>query len=126
MWTPDLADEFNMGQFTRTEATKTSGRIALARLDLHNAFNEVMIAEITEAFVELGKRDDVRVIILAGEAKSFSAGRDIHWMKKMVGYTIEENVADANAMATMLRAIRECPKPVIARVHGAAYGGGGG
>jgi len=96
----------------------------LSRADLHNAFNEVMLAEITTAFAELGQRDDVRVIVLSGEGKSFSAGGDIHWMKKMVGYSLEENVADANAIATMLRTIRECPKPVIARVHGAAYGGG--
>lgn len=96
----------------------------LLRPDLHNAFNEVMIAEITEAFRKLGKRDDVRVIVLSGEGKSFSAGGDIHWMKKMVDYTFEENVKDADAMATMLRTIRECPKPVIARIHGAAIGGG--
>jgi methylglutaconyl-CoA hydratase len=111
-------------EYIRTELARGHARIALARPDLHNAFNEVMIAEITAAFVELGKRDDVRVIVLAGEGKSFCAGGDIHWMKKTVGYTTEENVADADAMATMLRTIRECPKPVIARVHGAAYGGG--
>jgi len=113
-----------MNKFTRAEVSRDPARITLARPDLHNAFNEVMIAEITEAFVELGKRDDVRVIVLAGEGKSFCAGGDIQWMKKTVGYTIEENVADANAMAKMLRTIRECPKPVIARVHGNAYGGG--
>lgn len=100
------------------------GVVRLNRPELHNAFNEVMIAEITNAFRELAHRDDLRAIVLAGEGKSFSAGGDINWMKKMVGYTFEENVADANAMADMLRAIRECPKPVIARVHGNAFGGG--
>ncbi|MEK6676013.1 MAG: enoyl-CoA hydratase/isomerase family protein [Planctomycetota bacterium] len=100
------------------------GEITLSRPEIHNAFNEVMIAEIKAAFEEMGQREDVRAVILSGEGKSFSAGGDIHWMKKMVGYSFEENLADANAMANMLRAIRECPKPVIARVHGAAYGGG--
>jgi methylglutaconyl-CoA hydratase len=113
-----------MESMLRFEIDRGVAWVTLSRSELHNAFNEVMIAEITEAFRELGKRDDVRVIVLAGEGKSFSAGGDINWMKKMVGYTFEENVADANAMADMLRAIRECPKPVIARVHGAAFGGG--
>ena len=113
-----------MSEFVKTERIKTISRAILFRPDLHNAFNEVMIAEITEAFRELGRRDDVRAVVLAGEGKSFSAGGDIQWMQKMVNYTFEENVKDANAMAAMLRAIRECPKPVIARVHGAAFGGG--
>ncbi len=113
-----------MGQFVRVERTGSVCRVHLARSELHNAFNEVMIAEITESFADLGRRDDVRVIVLAGEGKSFCAGGDVNWMRKTVGYTAEENVKDANAMATMLRTIRECPKPVIARVHGNAYGGG--
>ncbi|MBI1827783.1 MAG: enoyl-CoA hydratase/isomerase family protein [Planctomycetes bacterium] len=113
-----------MAHFTKTNFELGIARATLSRPDLHNAFNEVMIAEITEAFRELGKRDDVRVIVLAGEGKSFCAGADINWMKKMVSYTFDENVKDADAMATMLRTIRECPKPVIARVHGAAFGGG--
>ncbi len=113
-----------MGEFIRIEHVSAIAQVTLARPDLHNAFNEVMIAEITEAFRELGRRDDARVIVLAGEGKSFCAGADIHWMKKMVDYSFEENVKDAGAMAAMLRAIRECPKPVIARVHGAAFGGG--
>ena len=96
----------------------------MARPDLHNAFNEVVIAELTAAFVDAGRRDDVRVVILAGEGKSFCAGADVHWMKRMIGYSVDENVADALAMAKMLRAIRDCPKPVIARIHGPAIGGG--
>lgn len=113
-----------MAVFIRIGETSGVAKVTLHRPDLHNAFNEVMIAEITQAFRELGRHDDVRIILLAGEGKSFSAGGDIHWMKKMVGYSFEENLADAGAMADMLRAIRECPKPVIARVHGAALGGG--
>jgi methylglutaconyl-CoA hydratase len=98
--------------------------ISLSRPDLHNAFNEVVIAELTAAFEKAGKDESVRVVVLAGEGKSFCAGADVNWMRKMVDYTVEENVADAMAMARMLRMIRECPKPVIARIHGAAIGGG--
>jgi methylglutaconyl-CoA hydratase len=98
--------------------------VNLNRPDLHNAFNEVVIEELTRSFTSLGRNADVRAIVLAGEGKSFCAGADIHWMKRMVNYSVADNVADATTMARMLRAIRDCPKPVIARIHGAAFGGG--
>jgi len=113
-----------MFTFVRHSAANGIATATLTRPDLHNAFNEVMIAEITGAFRELGEREDVRVIVLTGEGKSFCAGGDINWMRKTVGYTPQENLKDANAMATMLRTIRECPKPVIARLHGNVFGGG--
>lgn len=94
------------------------------RPDVHNAFNEQMIAELTEVFESLGPDDDVRVVVLAGEGKSFCAGADLNWMQKMVNFTFDENVADARALARMLQTIDDCPKPVIGRVHGAAFGGG--
>ncbi len=119
-----LNPRYNMESMLRLETELGAAWVALNRPELHNAFNEVMIAEITEAFEDLSRREDVRVIVLAGEGKSFSAGGDVNWMRKMVDYCVEENVRDAGAMAGMLRAIRECPKPVIARVHGAAFGGG--
>ncbi|MBX3397012.1 MAG: enoyl-CoA hydratase/isomerase family protein [Phycisphaerae bacterium] len=107
--------------------TSLAGRIAIVTIDrpeLHNAFNEVVIDELTAAMRDSGDNVDVRVVVLRGEGRSFCAGADVHWMKRMVDYSFDENVADATAMAEMLRAIRECPKPVIARVHGAAIGGG--
>ncbi|MBI4716189.1 MAG: enoyl-CoA hydratase/isomerase family protein [Planctomycetes bacterium] len=113
-----------MSDFIRQSIKDGVATVTLARSELHNAFNEVMIAEITAAFAELARADQVRVVVLAGEGKSFSAGGDVNWMRKTVAYTVEENLADADAMARMLRTIRECPKPTIARVHGAAYGGG--
>ncbi len=113
-----------MAQFARSTRRGTTGVVTLDRTDLHNAFNEVVIREITEAFSEYADDSGVRVVVLAAEGRSFCAGADVSWMKRMVDYSFEENVADANAMAEMLRAIRECPKPVIARVHGAAIGGG--
>lgn len=100
------------------------GIVTLERPQLHNAFNEVVIAEITAAFRELGVDDEVRVVVLAGNGPSFCAGADLNWMKKMAGYDAAQNRADAAALAEMLRVVDECPKPTVARVHGAAYGGG--
>jgi len=111
-------------KFIKTATGGGISTISLARPDLHNAFNDDMMREIIGVIVSLGASPDVRVIVLAGEGKSFCAGADVNWMKRMVDYTVEENIADANILAKMLRAIRECPRPVIARVHGAAYGGG--
>lgn len=113
-----------MHEFVRYTRKSTTGVVTLDRTEMHNAFNDVVIREITEVFSELADDSRVRVVVLAAEGRSFCAGADVTWMKRMVDYSFDENVADANAMADMLRAIRECPKPVIARVHGAAIGGG--
>lgn len=113
-----------MAEFVNCQRDGSVATVTMTRPDMHNAFNEVVIDELTAAFHELAADPGVRAVILAGSGKSFCAGADIHWMKRMVDYSFEENVADAKAMAGMLRAIRECPKPVIARVHGAAIGGG--
>ncbi|WP_321815111.1 MULTISPECIES: enoyl-CoA hydratase/isomerase family protein [unclassified Paraburkholderia] len=98
--------------------------VTLNRPDVRNAFNEAMIADITATFTALGARNDVRAIVLAGNGKAFCAGADLNWMRKMAGYSNEENHADALRLAQMLSAIYRCPKPVIARVHGDAYAGG--
>jgi len=100
--------------------------LTLDRPDVHNAFNDDLVKMITSAFVELGQRDDVRIIVLRANGKSFCAGADLNWMKRMVQYSYEENLADARALGGMFMAIAKCPKPVIARVHGAALGGGAG
>ena len=98
--------------------------IWLAREKVRNAFNEVSIAELTAAFDQFGHDDDVRAIVLAAQGPAFCAGADLDWMRRMSEYTNAENQADAMRLATMLRTIYECPKPVIARVHGDAYAGG--
>ena len=113
-----------MAQFVQQTIDNHRATVTIARPELHNAFNEVVIEELTAAFRALGENPAVRVIVLAGEGKSFCAGADVHWMKRMVGYSLDENHADAGAMAEMLRTIRACPKSVIARIHGAAIGGG--
>jgi methylglutaconyl-CoA hydratase len=96
----------------------------LAREKVRNAFNETLIAELASAFTRLGADAGVRAIVLAGRGPAFCAGADLDWMRRMAGYSFDENRADARALADMLRTIHECPKPTIARVHGDAYAGG--
>ena len=98
--------------------------ITLTQPEVRNAFSDEVIAEITAAFTEVGARDDVRVVVLAAEGPAFCAGANLNWMRRMADYTREENLADAGALAEMLRVIYECPKPTIARVQGDVYAGG--
>jgi methylglutaconyl-CoA hydratase len=98
-------------------------RVTLARSDRRNAFDADLIRELAEAFVDVGR---ARAVVLAGEGASFSAGADVAWMRSSVDLSIEENVADANALRRMLEAIDACPAPVVARVQGHALGGGAG
>lgn len=100
--------------------------ITMARPEVHNAFNEQLIAELHEAFINAGRDPAVRVVVLAGEGKSFSAGADLDWMKRMAAASEEANRLDGWRLARMLRSVAECSKPVIACVHGAALGGGAG
>lgn len=99
-------------------------RVTLDRPQLHNAFDEVLIAGLAAVFAELAGEEAVRVVVLAGAGKSFSAGADLNWMKRAAAYDEERNREDARALEAMLRAIDDCPKPVIAEVQGAAIGGG--
>jgi methylglutaconyl-CoA hydratase len=96
----------------------------LAREKIRNAFNETMIAELTATFAQLGAYDGVRAIVLAARGPAFCAGADLDWMRRMATFSFDENRRDALALAHMLRTIHECPKPVVARVHGDAYAGG--
>jgi methylglutaconyl-CoA hydratase len=100
--------------------------ITLDRPEVRNAFNDALIPEIAKQFRAFGARDDVRCIELAANGPAFCAGADLNWMKRMADYTREENLADAGALADMLRTIFECPKPTIARVQGDVYAGGTG
>ena len=93
------------------------------RPDLHNAFDEVLIAELTAAFTALDGDADVRAVVLAGRGKSFSAGADLNWMRRAANNGVDENLTDARALAQTLRTIAEMKKPTIARVQGAALGG---
>ncbi|MFT5603486.1 MAG: methylglutaconyl-CoA hydratase [Paracoccaceae bacterium] len=97
--------------------------LSLNRREKHNCFDDTLIAELTTAFSALEANDDVRVVILTGEGKSFSAGGDLSWMQRMADYSYDENFRDAQALADMLKTLNELAKPTIARVQGAAFGG---
>jgi methylglutaconyl-CoA hydratase len=96
-------------------------RITLARPETRNAFDAALIAELAEAFVDVGK---ARAVVLAGDGPSFCAGADVEWMRASAELEYDANVADANALRGMLEAIDRCPAPVVARVQGHALGGG--
>jgi methylglutaconyl-CoA hydratase len=98
--------------------------IWMNRPDMHNAFDETLITELTSACKTLDDDKTVRVVVLAGRGKSFSAGADLNWMKRAANNSVDDNLNDARALAGMLRVLAEMKKPTIARVQGAALGGG--
>lgn len=113
-------------QFTTLTVTQERhiATVTLNRPEVRNAFNETVIAELTDAFRALGDTSEIRAIVLTGNGPAFCAGADLNWMKKMAGYSDDENRADALTLAKMLHAVWTCPKPVIARVQGDTYAGG--
>jgi methylglutaconyl-CoA hydratase len=105
----------------RVERDGSVLRVTMARPDRRNAFDAALIAELKEAFADVG---DARAVVLAGDGPSFSAGADVEWMRSSIELTYEENVADALRLRAMLDAIDGCPAPIVARVQGHALGGG--
>ena len=100
--------------------------VILARPDAHNALNADLIDELKRCFEELAEDQETRVVVLAGEGRSFCAGADIGYMRETATFSYEENLEDARRLAMMYWTIDECPKPVVAKVQGAAMGGGAG
>ena len=100
------------------------GIVTLNNPERHNAFDDVLIADLTSAFRSLDANSDVRIVILSAIGKSFSAGADLNWMKRMSTYSEEENFRDAMALGDLMRTLHRLSKPTISRVQGAAYGGG--
>jgi methylglutaconyl-CoA hydratase len=100
--------------------------VILARPDAHNALNADLIDELKRCFEELAEDQETRVVVLAGEGRSFCAGADIGYMRETAGLSYEENLEDARRLAMMYWTIDECPKPVVAKVQGVAMGGGAG
>ena len=98
--------------------------LVLSRPEVRNAFNDEVIAELTQAFTQLGQDRHVRAVVLAAIGPAFCAGADLNWMRRMADYTRAENVADAGQLAEMLRVIYECPKPTVARIQGDVFAGG--
>ena len=97
--------------------------VTLNNPDKHNAFDDQIITTLTECFEHIASRSDIKVMVLASNGKSFSAGADLGWMKRMAGYSYEQNLEDANALAKMLHALNFLPQPVIGKIQGAAFGG---
>ncbi|PHR82520.1 MAG: gamma-carboxygeranoyl-CoA hydratase [Colwellia sp.] len=97
--------------------------VTLNNPEKHNAFDDVIIKQLTDIFNDISERDDVSIMILASNGKSFSAGADLGWMKRMAGYSYEDNLKDANALAQMLKALNFLPQTTIAKIQGAAFGG---
>jgi len=99
-------------------------RVTLTRPEVHNAFNDILIAELTAALNGLGTDNRVRAVVLAAQGRNFCAGADLNWMQRMAGYTKEKNLEDARALADLMRTLNEMPKPTLALVQGRAMGGG--
>ena len=110
------------------EVTKKDGvaRVTLNRPELRNAFDDKLIGELKRAFTDVEKDQTVRVMVLAGNGPAFCAGADLNWMKRMSGYSYDQNLADAKGLAEMLATLDRLPKPTIARVHGPVFAGGTG
>ena len=100
--------------------------ITLNRPEIHNPFDDKMIAELTACFRDIQSKPDIRAVIITGAGKSFCAGADLNWMKRMGQYSLEENLADASGLSAMFQALEDIEVPVIAKVNGAALGGGAG
>ncbi len=99
-------------------------RVTLDRPEIRNAFDDALIVALTGVLRELDAEDAVRAVVLAGNGPAFCAGADLNWMKRMAGYGYEQNLADAQALAEMLKTLDRMRKPTIARVHGPAFAGG--
>jgi methylglutaconyl-CoA hydratase len=98
--------------------------VILNRPEVHNSMNEKLMKELTNCFKEISKDKNIRIIILTGKGKSFSAGADLNWMKKMVKYSKEDNIKDSRLLLDLYETISNCPKPIIGRINGHAFGGG--
>jgi methylglutaconyl-CoA hydratase len=113
-----------MASYLQIEKAGKVATVRLNRPDKHNAFDERLIAELTQAFRDLAGDAAVRAVVLAANGPSFSAGADLDWMKRMSALSRAENERDAMALAELMEAIDRCPKPVIGLIQGAAFGGG--
>jgi len=98
--------------------------VMLNRPEVHNAMNERLIKEITTCFKELANDEKTKVMVLTGKGESFCAGADLNWMKSMAMYSKEENIRDSRLLLDMYDTIYNCPKPVIGKINGHAFGGG--
>jgi methylglutaconyl-CoA hydratase len=119
--TPTLPPGHETIEVSRRDAV---AMVKLNRPEVHNAFDETLIAELTAALRALSADATVRAVLLLGAGPSFCAGADLDWMRRMASFSPAQNLADAKGLAAMLSTLNAMPQPTIARVHGAAFGGG--
>lgn len=112
-----------MAKLVQTEIAAGVATVRMNRAEMHNALDDALIAALTEGLSAMGRDPAVRVVILAGAGKSFSAGADLDWMRRMAANSYQENLAGARRLAVLLRTLHDLARPTIARVHGAAFGG---
>jgi methylglutaconyl-CoA hydratase len=113
-----------MSRFLEITIDRRVARVALNRPDVHNAFDDELIFELTSALTKLDNDADIRAVVLTGNGASFSAGADLNWMRRMASLSESDNRADSERLAKLMRTLNDLSKPTIARVNGAAYGGG--
>jgi len=113
-----------MTKFVEQEIKENVAHVTLNRPEIHNAFNDQMVEELTNIFSKLDEVADIRAVILKAKGKSFCAGGDLNWMKSTLNYSYNENIEDAMKLANMFKVINKCSKPVIGRIQGTAIGGG--
>ena len=113
-----------MASFVQTTDLAGARMLAMHRPEVHNAFDDALIAELTASIEDAGRDPTVRVLVLTGSGASFSAGADLNWMRGMAAASEAENRDDSLRLARLMRSLQFCPKPTLARVNGAAYGGG--
>jgi methylglutaconyl-CoA hydratase len=116
----------NGGKTVRTEKQGPVARVIFCRPEIHNAFNDQVIDEMAFAFSKLKTDDNIRVVVLTGEGKSFCAGAALNWMRRVKDYAFEENLEESRRLADLFYDIYSFPKPVVGRINGAAIGGGTG
>jgi len=113
-----------MNDLLQSIDTRGVATLTLNRPERHNAFDDVLVAKLTVALQALGGQAEVRALVICGAGKSFSAGGEIDWLKRMGAASREDNLADAEALASLFFTLDRFPKPTVAYVHGAAFGGG--
>jgi methylglutaconyl-CoA hydratase len=113
-----------MSESLAVERQGPIGLVTMTRPERHNAFDDVLIRELTEALRSMEAEEGIRVVVLSAAGRSFSAGADLNWMRRMAGFSKEENQRDAMGLGALMRTLAHLRKPTIARVQGAAYGGG--